>query len=594
MTHPGRIHGVKPRRARPLGIMLVAVSALLSAGPAHAGEGDLDAGFGVQGLLAPVDPGTTQPLDGIDALAATGAAVAGLVETRGEHGIVLFDADGVIDASFGDTGVALLGSATGSLTVLAGGSFLVVGSVNSTTVRLVRVTNTGSLDAGFGTGGVVQTDFGVTTHVLGVGEQPDGKIVVHLADAADVVLARYETDGDLDPTFGTGGILETSVGASLASAGMVVQEDGKIVVGGIDADGLRLARFDVNGSLDATYGTGGIVTEAVPFLVEPFSTQWMVMRRQPDDSVLVLGIRQRSGAIRDQAVFRFSDGGARDLAFGVGGVIESSLFHLDMDLSTLADGRIMLQGSPANVAGTAVERYDADGQLDLGFGPCAAGFVLTGVEEIAELPDGRLLGVAGDQLLRIGTSDSLPACVGAPERKSTVKYLPIVNQFNGKFVWKWKNDATVEKADFGDPLGGTDYLMCAFQEGGPRLGAFRVEGSLGGAQCPPYAPSGPCWKEQSRGFTFKRKDGWSELLTMKFIAGDAGRAKIVVKSKSGTVAGGPPYDLPVRVRMLRMDGHACCQACWEAVFSEAKANLPGDNMLFSGPPAGGKFVAKSD
>lgn len=573
-------------------VTLLAISIVAYAFPSRAGEGDLDVGFGVQGLLAPIDPGTAQPLDAINALVPTGTAVAGLVETRGQNGIVLFDADGAIDAAFGDTGVALLGTAPGSLHVLADGSFLVVGSAGPGILRLTRVTTAGVLDATFGTGGVVETP-GVSTLVRGVGEQPDGKVVVNLFDPDDVVLVRYETDGDLDATFGTGGILETSVGANVDWIFMVMQGDGKMVVVGIDDDGLALARFDANGSLDATYGTGGIVTEAVPFLVAPFAAQGIQVRSQPDDSVLVLGWQTHGGDLSNHAVFRFSDTGARDPSFGIGGALESSLFHAPMGLSTLLDGRILLRGSPANVSGTAIERYDADGQLDLTFGPCAAAFVLTGVGPVAELPDGRFLGIADDQLLRIGTPDPLPTCIGAPERKSTVKYLPVLNTFNGKFIWKWKNDAIVQTEDFGDPLTDTHYLMCAFQEGGPRLGAFRVEGGLGGGQCPPSPATGPCWKEQARGFKLTRKDQFG-VLTMKLLAGEAGRAKIVVKSKSGTTAGRPAYDLPVRVRMLRMDGHACCQACWEAVFSEATANLTGDGLLYEGPPAGGKFVAKSD
>src|SRR5713226_2372800 len=97
----------------------------------------------------------------------------------------------------------------------------------------------GDLDPSFGVGGQVQTDFPPNTSASGTAVvlQPDGKIVVagsaenSATGATNFALARYNPDGNLDPGFGTAGRVTTSVqGAS--SVGVALQPDGKIVLAG--------------------------------------------------------------------------------------------------------------------------------------------------------------------------------------------------------------------------------------------------------------------------------------------------------------------------------------------------------------------------
>jgi uncharacterized delta-60 repeat protein len=76
----------------------------------------------------------------------------------------------------------------------------------------------------------------------------------------DFALARYNPDGTLDPTFGTGGTVTT--GLELAFA-LVVQADGKLVAAGLVGlvgSDFALARYNPDGTLDPSFGTGGTVT----------------------------------------------------------------------------------------------------------------------------------------------------------------------------------------------------------------------------------------------------------------------------------------------------------------------------------------------
>jgi len=89
--------------------------------------------------------------------------------------------------------------------------------------------------------------------------------VAGLGSSSDFALARYNADGTLDATFGTGGNATTDFFGDVdAVHGVVIQGDGQIVAAGVVANGslvdFALARYDADGTLDATFGTGGNAT----------------------------------------------------------------------------------------------------------------------------------------------------------------------------------------------------------------------------------------------------------------------------------------------------------------------------------------------
>ena len=160
---------------------------------------------------------------------------------------------------------------------------------------LIRYNTDGSLDPGFGIEGKVITDFsGTNDEALGVAIQADNKIVAvggspSPATNNDFVLARYNTDGSLDNTFGNGGKVSTDfLGEYDRATAVAIQSDQRIVVTGTanqnTAPSFAVARYDANGSLDTNFGNGGKVTTDFS---TPAAANSLVI--QSDNQIVVAG-----------------------------------------------------------------------------------------------------------------------------------------------------------------------------------------------------------------------------------------------------------------------------------------------------------------
>ena len=212
-----------------------------------------------------------------------GGTVNGLFN---DFALVRFNSDGTLDISFGtggkvttDFGLSTQGfsyAQANSIALQQDGKIVLAGTALLNSVRnfaLVRYNSNGTLDTGFSTGGKVTTPFSTpnpsfdNASAESVAVQPDGKIVAAGLAAFDIALARYNSNGTLDTSFGTGGEVTTSISPSYDQAfSVAVQQDGKIVVAGRTvtlSDGnfhSALARYNSDGMLDTTFGTGGSVT----------------------------------------------------------------------------------------------------------------------------------------------------------------------------------------------------------------------------------------------------------------------------------------------------------------------------------------------
>ena len=130
---------------------------------------------------------------------------------------------------------------------------------------LARYNPDGTLDGTFGTGGIVITPIGTADDwARALVLQPDGKLVAAGISENGVTpnfaLARYNADGTLDGSFGTGGTVETPIGTSEGSAyALALQPDGKLVAAGWLDDHFGQVRYNADGTLDGTFGTGGAV-----------------------------------------------------------------------------------------------------------------------------------------------------------------------------------------------------------------------------------------------------------------------------------------------------------------------------------------------
>lgn len=236
-----------------------------------------------------------------------------------------------------------------------------------------RIMATGVLDPSFGQGGKVTTDFGGSEGVSVVLLQPDGKILAVGGKGVfnpnvDCALARYNSDGTLDPLFGTGGKTVTHIpNYRFVTYDAALQPDGKIVVvGRLDRDfyapaEIFLIRYTADGGLDSGFGNNG--TLAISFSHHCFGTSVAI---QPDGKIIA-SAGYGSEFEYFGALVRLNPNGELDLSFGASGrVIEGypvSQIRLQSDGNILAFVTSHLNGS---VNGN-VRRYDNDGSRDDSF-----------------------------------------------------------------------------------------------------------------------------------------------------------------------------------------------------------------------------------
>ena len=185
---------------------------------------------------------------------------------------------------------------------------------------VVRYHTDGTLDTGFGGTGIVTTSIGAGNDSgSSAAVQADGKIVVagvsYNGNNDDFAIVRYHADGTLDTGFGSGGIVITPVGAGNDQALSVrLQDDGRIVVGGFALVGgnsdFAVLRYHSDGSLDTSFGGDGKTTVAVG----PGNDSSLEMALQPDGRIVLAG-RSSNGANDDFAVVRVGTDGTPDTGF---------------------------------------------------------------------------------------------------------------------------------------------------------------------------------------------------------------------------------------------------------------------------------------
>jgi len=314
----------------------------------------------------------------------------------------IYAAPGSLDTAFNGTGKQQTtfpsGDATSSAVgVQSTGKIVVVGSVNVSGVSnfaLARYNTDGTLDTTFGTGGIVVTP--VLNGAVGVAlliEPVTDKIIaagsaipVGSPTDSDFALVRYNADGTLEGTFGTGGISTTSVSSIFDSLNAVAFQGSKIIAVGVAAgatnDDFAVVRFNADGSVDTTFGPVG----ANGKVVTPVGTgndAASGVAVQSDSKIVVCGSADTAMATPiNFAVVRYNADGTTDSGFGTGGKVTTSLQSNDdeaYDVAMQADGRIVVAGASCVAAGCdfGLARYNTNGTLDASFG--TGGKVITAV-----------------------------------------------------------------------------------------------------------------------------------------------------------------------------------------------------------------------
>ncbi len=284
----------------------------------------------------------------------------------GQSDILLLriQSDGALDTSFGAGGVlALSGGHAADVLQLPDGRVVIGATVNAFAdddFALICLQASGSVDTGFGGGGYLKVDFGSQDQLARLALTLDGRILAAgLSGSGNLLVAMVGSTGALDPGFGSGGkavlgslALGDPVGGR-SSVGLAVQLDGKVVVGsGLKEDDslleipdsdLILVRLNPDGTLDSSFGTGGVSRPDM----SGFDDVLADLLIQPDGRIVAVGtvFPVHYG---DFLVQRYNPDGSPDLSFGTNGWVATDFAWDDRDgarsVLMQPDGRILVSG----------------------------------------------------------------------------------------------------------------------------------------------------------------------------------------------------------------------------------------------------------
>ena len=322
-----------------------------------------------------VDPALPGHWENKDFLALRLDRNGGLDQTFGAGGIVRTAIDlGDVDW---DLAAAVALGPEGNI-VLAGKAWKNLGEGD---VAVVRYTSSGALDSSFSGDGIVTLDMGRSESVTDVAAQADGKIIVVGDAGSGFMVMRLLSNGALDESFGSGGIIDTNVGDPRyrdSAAAVAILGDGKIVVAGendfdypsynpVSID-FAVVRYLPNGQRDPTFGSDGIVVTPGPNVELAFG-----LAAAPGGKIVVAG-SDRTYSQSGFHVARYLPSGALDATFGSGGTVTTSFAGMLADASSVVvepDGKVLAGGIARPAPGAvdfAVARYRDDGTLDDTFG----------------------------------------------------------------------------------------------------------------------------------------------------------------------------------------------------------------------------------
>ncbi len=418
---------------RPIKRSLVSIASgfLLALGAlapqAMAAEGLPDSTFGNQGFTV-LDEPVEKNENLIDVVVLPDGKILGAGGRGGSHGFLLarFNADGSPDTGFGNEGikvepdlnepgntreiVAIERRADGKL--VAAGLGRGPGGVNA--FQFARYLSNGSLDPGFGSGGLTTVPLTPSGSALAMAQAPDQKLVA-TGDRTDgvAVVVRVTEGGEPDPDFSvvpSAGVRLVDVPGSNGEAGFAVSVlgNGTVLIGGFADNGAFLAELDANGEPVAGFGTAGIAVHDLGTDLQP-SGEIFDLGVLPDGRILATGASVTGSNDEQAFVARFTPSGELDPSFASGGVFLSNPTPVDDELSSLEilpDGSVLVAGSRGEGGGvgdTWLFRLTANGQLDGSFGSGGESIAsaVPGRDEafgLALQPDGRAVTV-GDALL---------------------------------------------------------------------------------------------------------------------------------------------------------------------------------------------------
>ncbi len=351
-----------------------------------ASDGDLDMSFGTDGIVITNVGNNSSSKANSLAIQSDGKILAAGTSyySGGDFTLIRYNSNGTIDTSFGNVGTVVTdvggNSEILSIVLQSDEKILAVGNnyANSghAPFTIVRYNSDGSRDASFGSHGQVNTHAGDSSHSKCVAVQDDNKIIVagysHDNDTRNnaFTLMRHFSNGLLDRSFDTDGIVITDVGISSNINSISIQNDGKIVAGGrtqFDSaiSDFALVRYNSNGSLDTSFGTNGkVITK-----VEDSNDHLFSIAIQSDGKILAAG-----GSYSKFALLRYNSNGSLDTSFGTEGKFLTDAGNngeaYAYSLAIQNDGKIVLAGYSRNngIYNFTLIRCNSNGTIDTSFG----------------------------------------------------------------------------------------------------------------------------------------------------------------------------------------------------------------------------------
>ena len=293
-------------------------------------------------------------------------------------------APGELDRTFGDHGKVITNFSRGNdgandVAIQANGKIVAVGRASTRNYygkfAVARYRTNGHLDPEFGGDGLVTTNFAKRQDAASaVAIQADGGIVVAGSGSLTtrdgyVALARYNADGTLDGSFGDGGLIRANptTGDDYASD-VTIQADGQIVVAGtIGAGKFAVLRFDPDGTPDATFSGDGVVKTDIA----PGYDYASAVAIDAGGNIVVAGT-SGDGSF---AAVRYTSDGTLDTTFDGDGVVTTDLtegYDSANSVAIDADGNVLLAGEAGfcceYTGSFGLVRYETDGTPDPTFG----------------------------------------------------------------------------------------------------------------------------------------------------------------------------------------------------------------------------------
>lgn len=351
-------------------------------------DGSLDLTFNTTGKVQS-SIGTNDDDAKAIALQADGKIVVAGHSFIGGHyyfAVQRYNSDGSIDNSFDTDGsvVTLIedNSKASAVAIQSDGKIIAAGFNTSGPIgsfTLVRYKSNGSLDSSFGSNGIVTTLVGTgSSGILSLGVQSDGKIVAAgyamVGTYNDFAVARYNSNGSLDNTFSSDGITTIDFGAKSDIAyGMKIQTDNKIVVCGyakMSAENdFAVARLLSDGNLDNSFDTDGKLTTKITGSFDEYAS---CVDIDADNKIIVGGYTNNS--FFDYVVVRYNSDGSVDNSFDLDGIAvvdygTGTDIGQAIGLKVQSDKKIILVGLTQSGADNnfAVIKFKINGTLDSTF-----------------------------------------------------------------------------------------------------------------------------------------------------------------------------------------------------------------------------------